>query len=164
LKKIIFLLILCSAFAVGYSQDASANTLKNIQQIPSFTIVAAPDSSSFSNKELQKNKPVIIMFFNPDCDHCQTETKELLAYKEELKDIQIVMVSALPYSLIRTFYIEYNILSMPNIKMGQDVNFVLGTKYLPERYPGIYVYDAAGNLAKVFAGNVGVPTILDAVK
>lgn len=104
------------------------------------------------------------MFFNPDCDHCQTETKELLAYKEELKDIQIVMVSALPYGMIRTFYIEYGITQMPNIKMGQDVNFVLGTKYRPTRYPCIYLYDAAGNLTKVFAGNIGVPTMLEALK
>ena len=104
------------------------------------------------------------MFFNPDCEHCQKETKELLAYKEELKDIQIVMTSALPYKLIKDFYTEYNIASMTNIKMGQDVNYTLGTKYHPTRYPAIYVYDAAGNLAKVFAGNAGVPAIIEATK
>jgi thioredoxin-related protein len=39
----------------------------------------------------------MIMFFSPDCDHCQKQTKELLAYKKELKDIQILMVSVLSY-------------------------------------------------------------------
>lgn len=102
------------------------------------------------------------MFFNPDCDHCQKETKELLAYKEELKNIQFVMVSALPYQLVRTFYFDYNIASMPNIKMGHDPTYALGTKYKPNRYPAIFIYDKTGNLAKVFAGNAGAPAIIAA--
>ena len=142
----------------------SAATLKNIQNIPSFTIYTAPDSTAYTNEQLQKDKPFILMFFNPDCDHCQNETKELLVYKEELKEIQIVMVTALPYKMVKDFYVDYNIASMPNIKMGQDPTFALGTKYRPGRYPAIYIYDSKGTLAKVFAGNVGVPTILDALR
>ena len=161
-----FLFILCwCIFAVSHAQqDATAAALSNIQHVPAFKIFTAPDSTAFTNEELKKNKPVVVMFFNPDCEHCQKETKELLAYKEELKDIQIVMTSALPYKLIKDFYTEYNIASMTNIKMGQDVNYKLGTKYHPTRYPAIYVYDAAGNLAKVFAGNIGVPAIIEATK
>jgi thiol-disulfide isomerase/thioredoxin len=166
LKKYFLFIVLCSVLSACHSQpqDATANTLKTIQQIPAFTIMSAPDSIAFTSEQLQKNKPVVLVFFNPDCDHCQKETKELLAYKNELKDIQIVMSSVLPYKLINEFYKDYNIASMPNIKMGQDVNYALGKKYRPARFPGIYIYDASGSLAKVFAGNAGVPAILDAVK
>ena len=158
--------MLFGAFASCHAQqhDTSANTLKAIQQIPAFKIFIAPDSVAFSNEELIKNKPVVLMFFNPDCEHCQRETKELIAYKEELKDIQFVMVSALPFKLIKEFYTDYNIAAMPNIKMGQDPTFSLGTKYRPTRYPAIFVYDTNGKLAKVFAGNAGVPAIIAATK
>ena len=104
------------------------------------------------------------MFFNPDCDHCQKETKELLAYKKELKNIQIVMASALPYNLIKDFYQEYNIASMPNISMGQDLDYALGSRYQLRKYPALFVYNAAGKLAKAFVGNVSVPLLLDALK
>lgn len=163
-KRVFLFALLGLSFTLGYSQDNVTNTLKNIQHIPEFKIFIAPDSSEFTNEGLQKNKPFILMFFNPDCDHCQKETKELLAYKEELKNIQIVMTTALPYRMVKEFYTDYNIASMPNIKMGQDPTFTLGTKYHPGRYPAIYIYDATGNLVKVFSGNVGVPTILEAVK
>ncbi len=104
------------------------------------------------------------MFFNPDCDHCQKETKELLAYKKELKDLQIVMVSPAAFSLIKSFYEDYNIASMPNIIMAQDLNYTLGSRFQLRTYPSLFVYDASGKLAKAFVGNVGVPAILDAVK
>ncbi len=152
----------CAVAASAQTNDSSI--LQKIQALPSFTITAVPDSSIFSSGTLQKNKPVVLIFFNPDCEHCQHEMKELLAYKEELKDIQIVMATALPYKLANEFYKDYNVASMPNVKMGQDVNYVLGIRYHPTRYPAIYVYDAAGKLAKVFAGNAEVPAIINAVK
>ena len=101
-------------------QDATAATLNNIQHLPTFTIYTVPDSTAFSNEQLKKNKPVVLMFFSPDCDHCQKETKELLAYKEKLKGLQIIMASAAAFAEIKTFYKEYNIASMPNIIMGKD--------------------------------------------
>ena len=164
--KILFLLpAFTFIYLVGYSQqDATATTLNNIQQIPSFKIFTAPDSTVITSEELKKNKPFILMFFSPDCDHCQKETKEILAYKEELKSLQILMVSPVALNLIKSFYEDYNIASMPNIHMGQDLNYAIGVKYQIRTFPSIYVYDATGKLAKAFVGNVGVPAILDAVK
>jgi len=164
LKKTIVSLFVCSYLLSDAQQDGSAATFYKIQQLPSFKIVAAPDSSIFTNEQLKKNQPFVLMFFNPDCDHCQKETKELLAYKKELKDLQIVMASPASFGLIKDFYNDYNISSIPGIIMGQDINYALGSRYQLRTYPSIFVYDASGKLAKAFVGNVGVPAILDAVK
>jgi thiol-disulfide isomerase/thioredoxin len=113
---------------------------------------------------LKKNSPVVVLFFSPDCDHCQRETKELLAYKEELKNIQILMVSSAPYPEVREFYETYHLSSMKNIRVGEDVNFKLGSIFKIRTYPSLFVYDQNGILAKAFVGNIGIPAILDAVK
>jgi thioredoxin-related protein len=104
------------------------------------------------------------MFFSPDCEHCQKETKELMAYKEELKNIQILMVSPSSYAAVKEFYQEYTLSDMPNIKLGQDVNYALGSIFQLRTFPSMFVYDHTGKLAKAFVGNIGVPSILDAVK
>ena len=104
------------------------------------------------------------MFFSPDCEHCQKETKELLAYKEELKNIQILMISTSSYSMIKQFYQEYALSTMPNIKLGNDLNYALGSIYQLRTFPSMFIYDQSGKLAKAFVGNIGVPAILDAVK
>jgi thiol-disulfide isomerase/thioredoxin len=163
--KLLLLILLTGCLQNSQAQaDPGSSVLQNIQQLPSFTIIRIPDSTDFRSETLEKGKPVIIMFFNPDCDHCQKEAKELLAYKEELKDIQVVMLSPASFIQVKTFYEAYNMAAMPNVTMGLDVNYVMGLRYRPTNYPALFIYDAAGKLAKAFVGNVGVPKIIDALK
>lgn len=144
--------------------DTSDNYVKRFITIPAIKLNRVPDSSLYTNENIKKNAPFVIMFFSPDCDHCQTETKELLAYKQELKNIQILMVSMASFPEIKDFHETFQLSSMPNVTLGQDVNFTLGSIYKIRTYPSIFVYDKNGNLAKAFVGNIGVPSILDAVK
>ena len=145
-------------------KDTTDNYVNKFISIPTFKINIVPDSSLFTNENLKKNKPFILMFFSPDCDHCQMETKELIAYKTELKDIQILMVSGAGFREINDFYNDFRLSAIPNIKLGQDVNLKLASIYKIRTYPSIYVYDYRGTLAKAFVGNIGVPAILDAVQ
>ena len=130
MKYIITTLLLISGGLVVQSQNQNnAPVSPNSQNLPAFTIYLAPDSSVFSSQKLAKNKPCVLMFFNPECEHCQRETKELLAYKTELKDVQIIMISATSFSMVKEFYHDYNIASMPGVKMGYDPGHALSMKY-----------------------------------
>ena len=153
-----------NTFRLLAQKDTTDNYVNRFVTIPAFKVNIVPDSSEFSNQNLKKNVPFILMFFSPDCEHCQNETKELLAYKTELKDIQILMVSIAPYKEIKDFYETFRLSSMTNITLGQDVNYKLGSLFKLRTYPSIFVYDNKGTLAKAFVGNIGVPAILDAVK
>ncbi len=165
MKKITLIVLLIGSMITGTAQDDPSKAgMDKFETIPSFNIYTAPDSSSFSNKNLKKNKPLVIMFFSPDCDHCQQETKELLAHKKELKDIQILMASPASFEAVKTFYKEYKLSEMPNVRAGQDINYTLGRIFNLKTFPSIFVYDHTGKLAKAFIGNIGIPTILDALK
>jgi thiol-disulfide isomerase/thioredoxin len=164
-KKIILFATLIAATVTAMAQtDSSAKAIPKFETIPSFSIYTLPDSSVFSNKDLHKNKPFIIMFFSPDCEHCQKEMKELMAYKEELKNIRILMASPSSYPMVKQFYEDYDLVAMPNVKMGHDDNFKLGSIFQLRTFPSIFVYDQRGKLAKAFIGNIGVPAILAAAK
>ena len=149
---------------VQAQKDSSAINLSKFETIPAFSIYTTPDSSLFSNKNLKANKPFILMFFSPDCDHCQKQTKEMLAYKNELKEVQILMASPSSYGMVKQFYKDYNLSAMPNIKLGNDVSYALGSIFQLRTFPSIFVYDNSGKLAKAFVGNADVPTILAALK
>ncbi len=164
MKKLFLFLTGAVCCLLAKAQQDQATLLAGIQHIPAFKLIAVPDSSQFGNERLKKNQPVIVVFFNPDCEHCQRETKEFLAYKEEMKNIQVLMITTMAFDKIRDFYSEYNFASMPNVMVAEDENYALRLKYRPTNLPGIFVYTANGTLAKVFAGNVGVTTLLDAVK
>lgn len=153
------------ASLTGFTQQNSDNDyVKGFLSIPEFKINTVPDSSFYTSAELKKGEPFMMMFFSPDCEHCQRQTKELLAYKKELSGIQIVMISPLSFQDNKNFYDEYDLKSMPNVKMGTDVTFKLRLLYKITTFPSMYVYDKNGTLAKAFVGNIDVPAILNAVK
>ena len=165
MKKFFVLIAFIGFGLLSYAQpDSLVNKLAIFYTLPAFKIYTAPDSVAFSNKNLHQHKPLVLVFFSPDCDHCQKETMELLAYKNELKSVQILMASPASYGEVKRFYEEYHLASMPNVKMGQDVNFVLGSKFKLTTFPSIFIYDANGKLTKKFVGNIGVPDILAALK
>lgn len=163
-RSILILALIATTFAGHAQKDTANNYVNKFLSIPDFKINTAPDSSFFGNEQLKKNEPFMIMFFSPDCDHCQKQTKDLLAYKNELKDLQIIMVSALSYNDSKNFYNEYGLASMPNVKLGTDPSYQMRKIYRLQTMPAMYVYDKNGTLAKAFVGNIGVPFILDAVK
>lgn len=148
-----------------FAQNQHSNDYVNkFLSIPAISVHTVPDSSIFTNKNLHTNTPFLLMFFSPDCDHCHKQTKELLAYKKELKGIQILLLSVAPYQEIKNFYNEFGLSAMSNLKVGQDINFKLGATYKVNTYPSIYVYDRKATLAKAFIGNKDVQAILDALQ
>src|SRR4051794_9684974 len=72
--------------------DSTPAYLKN-PAIPSFSI-QQPDSSWFRKANLQSKKPTLILYFSPDCGHCQLETEEVLSKMKELNNLQIVMITS----------------------------------------------------------------------
>lgn len=156
---------MATATLTSFAQtSANDDYVKAFENLPAFKISTVPDSSLYTNNELNKSKPVVMMFFSPDCEHCQLQVKEFMAYKNELKDIQFVMISALPYKDNLGFYNEYNIAAFPNFKLGIDNTYKLRLLYRITTFPSMFVYDSRAKLAKAFVGNVGSAAIIDAVK
>ena len=165
MKKTFLILLLTVITAQLLAQrDSSDNYVKQFMKIPTIRVNAVPDSAVFTNANIKKQRPFILMFFNPDCDHCQKEIKELMAYKQELQGVQILMVSSASHTDIKDFYNDYKLSSMFNVSLGQDAGLKLTSLYRVRTYPSMFVYDVNGNLAKAFVGNIGIPAILDAIK
>ena len=165
MKKFVLLTGFIFTAFFGFGQiDTADNYIKGFTSLPAFSINLVPDSSYYTNANLQKNKPVMMMFFSPDCDHCQKQVKDILAYRKDLKDLQIIMISVLPNKFNRPFFDEYQLAAFPNIKLGTDLTYKLRQLYQVKTLPAMYVYDLNGNLAKAFIGNINIPAIIDAVK
>ena len=163
MKRISLLLAFISITIITTAQSQTDFDIK-YQTIPSFNIHKIPDSSSYSNKNIQKNKPFIVMFFSPDCDHCQKELKELMVNKKQFKNIPILMLSPANYGEIKKFYKDFSVSKMPNITVAHDDNMTLSKLYQLRTFPTMFVYNRMGRLVKTFISNVSIPDILQAVK
>lgn len=167
MKKILVLLVLVVVSKATMAQtDAPDTSLLYIRFpfVPSFKLTNMADSSYFTKDNLKKKTATIIMLFSPDCEHCQHETKELTAKINLFKKVQIVMASPLEYDYIKKFYNEYKIADYPNITMGRDPSYFLGTFYKVRSFPAIFLYDKKGNYIMSFSGSAPVEAIAAALK
>ena len=155
--KTFFLLLFSVFFANILFAQKGSDTLpayKSIPTIPPFKLMLVPDSTAFTKYDLRKKRATVIMIFSPDCEHCIHATEDLLAHYDLFKKVQIIMATSLSYPHIQKFYKDFKIADYPNIKVGLDNSYFLGTFYNIHSYPAIFLYDKKGLFKEFFDGSV----------
>jgi len=148
LSSILLLMLFPSASKEQSIKDTSLAYIKN-PTIPSFKIIQT-DSTWFTNENLPKNKPVVIIYFSPDCSHCQYEVKELNKKMDSLSNTFFVWVSYHPMEDIKAFYIKYGLNKFSNVAVGRDPKYFIPAFYKVEFTPFIAVYNSQGKFVKEF--------------
>jgi thiol-disulfide isomerase/thioredoxin len=90
------------------------------QSMPAFRMQLT-NGKIFSAKDLSKDKPVIIIYFAPDCEHCQALMNEILTKIQNFKKAQVVMVTFKPVNEVIDFENHYQTAKYPNIKVGIEI-------------------------------------------
>ncbi|WP_345950484.1 thioredoxin domain-containing protein [Mucilaginibacter sp. PAMB04274] len=146
MKKLLFILSLVVMAGCTQAQNKTS-----IQNLPDYHIVTAPDSATRTPATLKKNKPVMLVYFSPDCGHCQQLMYEMKGQMKSFKDIQIVMVSAVDYKLIKGFYRDFGISTYPNITVGTEGNSYKVLQYYNVKMtPYIAIYNHQHKLLKAY--------------
>ncbi|HEX8460364.1 MAG TPA: TlpA disulfide reductase family protein [Segetibacter sp.] len=159
--KSLCILFVSLAFAVGSIAQSDTAIAKNdslapyqkTSYMPSFTI-RTPDSSWFSKLKLKAKKPTLILYFSPDCGHCQMETEEVISKMKELAGLQIVMVTSRPFEDMKNFADHYKIERFPSIKIGTDPARLITRFYDVKTTPFSALYDQQGKLVTVYRDQI----------
>jgi thiol-disulfide isomerase/thioredoxin len=147
-----YLCTLLSAIALSFSAQAQTDTLppyKKVPYIPPFKI-QLPDSSWYNKANLPAKKPVLILYFSPDCGHCQSETEEVISRMSDLKRLQIVMITSKPHREMAEFANHYKINRFSSIKIGSDPLKFVTNFYNVKFTPFSALYDKKGKLIKAY--------------
>lgn len=136
---------------------------KRFPTLPPMSITTA-GGKLIAKGDIKKNTPVIIMYFSPQCDHCQQQTREMTGRMKDLDPVQIVMASYQPIEEITAFSKTYNLDKYPNIIIGRDAQFLLPPFYNIGSLPFLALYDKKGNLISVHEGNLSVDKLIAAIK
>jgi len=163
MRKWLFIILLAGFAADSRAQTDSGAVYLRFPAIPPFSITKVSDSTRFTKADLAKKKATLLFIFSPDCEHCQQETRALIANIDLFKKVQIVMASPLEHHYLKKFYEEYKIAEHPNIIMGRDPAYFLGSFYNIHSFPALFLYDKKGNLIKAFDGSIPVKQIADAL-
>ena len=161
MKKTLFLAFLFLRLTAFGQTDSISPAYLRFPTVPPFEILQVDSATMFSKSDLKKNQQVMLMYFSPDCEHCQHQTEDILHDIHSFKKIQIVMATYQPFESMKSFYEKYD-LARYNVHVGRDTKFILPPFYRIQSLPFIALYDKKGNLITTFEGNQKVNKILKA--
>lgn len=161
MKKIFIILISLSvSTAVIAQSDTIQPPYKKSPNLPAIHLLLPDSTSYFTNANLEKKKPVMLMLFNPQCSHCQHETEELIKNIDKFKHIQIIMATSMVFDSMMTFREKYKLADYKNIVVAQDIHYSLISFFMIHSLPFLAFYDKKKELISVFEGGLQMEKIL----
>ncbi|NCD69189.1 TlpA family protein disulfide reductase [Mucilaginibacter agri] len=137
---------------------------KNIENLPMYHILNT-DSVNVTTAKLKKDKPVMIIYFSPDCSHCQHLMYELKPKLKELSNVQIVMISFVQYRMIKDFYKSFGLSAYPNITVGTEgYTYEMQQHFEIKTTPYIAIFDKHGKLYKAYEKAPAVDELIATAK
>lgn len=134
------LLFGCCFFAGenGFAQAAD--------KLPSFSMMLS-SGRYYQATDIPKGKPVLLIYFAPDCDHCHTLMNEFFKRPNDFKTAEVVMVTFKPASDLPAFEQAYKTFLYPNIKVGTEGNtYYLQRLYNLQKTPFVALYNKEGKM------------------
>tara|TARA_R110001592_G_scaffold363285_1_gene683196 strand:+ start:4082 stop:4696 length:615 start_codon:yes stop_codon:yes gene_type:complete len=102
----------------------------------------------------------LIIYFHPECEHCQYEAKQIVANKEQFNRIQILMISPAPLTQIKQFNSDYLLDKIPSLKVLWDKEQKFESYFGNTTFPTVFIYSKQNQLQKKYKGEVKIEAIL----
>ena len=167
MRRNVFLLIVLFILPfVAYEQTEKEPTppyLKN-PVIPSFNVYTSPDSTLFTKEDLPKGKPVVIIYFSPDCGHCQYEAKEIVKNMKSLSNAFFLWVGFRSLAEINEFAKKFELDKFNNVKLSRDPKYFIPSFFKVEFTPFIAIYNTKGVFKKEFRTGVKTEELIEIIK
>ncbi len=160
MKKLFPLFLFFCGFCqtIQAQEDDKRAPYQKDSTVPAFKLLLT-DSSWFINGFLPAGKPVVFIYFSPDCGHCQLTAHAFEEKKEELKDIFFVWVSYLDLGLIKRFAEDYKMATEENVRIGRDPAYFIPSYFRVKYTPFMAVYDKDGKLLQTYESGTDPDTI-----
>ena len=144
-------LMMLPAYSLAYSQNF---------KVPPFQMMQA-SGKVFLAGNLPLGKPILIIYFSPDCRECHDLTTELLNRIEEFSNASIAMITNTPLEQVKHFVTEFQLEKYPNIFVGTEGDsFFAGRYYRVGRLPFMVLHNKDGDLIKVYNQEMNIEDLL----
>lgn len=126
--------------------------MKSIDKLPEIEMHTL-DSVLYNTKRLSQNlKPLVIIYFHPECEFCCFEIAELLKHQEGMNKTQLLFVTYASVEEIKIFIRKYPIDQFKEVIISLDFNGEFAHTFDVKYPPMIFIYDKNKTLIKKHKG------------
>jgi thiol-disulfide isomerase/thioredoxin len=135
---------------------------EGIKSLPVFSFRTLNDS--IFNSDQLKEGPVLILFFHPECEHCQYQISTLFKNNLMPPGLKVLLISNAEKEGIRRFMEENDLLQHPGLIALADQTYSFRDYFGTEIVPALFIYNKELKLIRYFQGEVKPETILEYLK
>lgn len=103
----------------------------------------------------------VLILFQPDCDHCQREAKQMHDNLEAFREYQMYFISIASIDQLEKFSIDYQFSNEPSVHFATTALDQIISGFGSIDAPSVFVYSAEGKLIRHFNGEVDISKILE---
>jgi thiol-disulfide isomerase/thioredoxin len=142
----------------------ACNSFSQKPLLPNFKITQS-NGNFFTNQDVEAGKPLLIVYFSPECDHCQVFMKTFFKSADDFKNTQVLFITYLPLDRLIKFGSEYPLNKYKNIVAGTEgMSFVVRNYYEIKEMPFAVVYNKNGTLVGKYEREIPLDKIISLLK
>ena len=147
--------LLFIALIIGIAATASTKSATLVStDFPSELLAKHTDCTA-----IKQAYPSVLIFYNPDCEHCQYEAESLSTHPDFQK-LAVYWFSAADPAALTSFQKEYAADAPASFQFYQDPQHQIGNALGVRTYPSIFIYGADGNFVHQYEGEAKPAAIL----
>lgn len=152
MKWLVFVFLFCLPMMVHAQNKVNAKAIG--AALPPFTIVKT-NGTAITNPLLKKGKPVMVIIFSPECDHCERVLDSLKTMAGNFKNTQLLLVTEARHKgLLSKFLKKINLDNMPAFNnTGWDGGNLIYDIYTYQHLPQVNIYSERYKLVHTLAGS-----------
>lgn len=137
--------------AKSVEQEQAKKTLPNMALV-------GLDGKQF-NAQTLKGKKTIFILFQPDCEHCQNESKQIAGRLDKFSKYELYFISTAAITDIQKFSVDYKLAGHPNIHFAKtEVQHIIDS-FGPIPAPSLFIYSESGEQLNSFQGEMEIDVI-----
>jgi thiol-disulfide isomerase/thioredoxin len=129
--------------------------------MPDFTFIDM-DDKPYTQHDLPKERPTVMLFFNPDCDHCQSEADSLTKRAKDFQHVNILWIAVSDKAEMHRFDSTYH-LTFNAMTMLRDTGKKAGKWFAVKDVPSIILFDKNSEIINKYAGTISANRILEEI-
>ena len=163
MKHLIFFLIAASALMLQCAKTTDSGNAVGVEvasavnELPEMNLVTVDKQIIHAHELTGKN---ILIFYRPECDHCQREAAAISENLDAFSEYQIYFVGTDGHEASQTFAKDYALVGKSNVHFVQtSVNEILD-RLGPISTPSLYIYSEERRLVRHLDGETAIEEIL----
>ncbi|MBN1185585.1 MAG: hypothetical protein JXB49_25085 [Bacteroidales bacterium] len=107
------------------------------------------------------DKPIMLIVFDPDCEHCLYEVREIKKHMIDLIKARLIMISTAHEPDIKRFIMNEGLDTIPEIIALRCDPGVFNETFGNTPVPSVFIYNRDKKLQSVFKGEVNIVVLIN---